>query len=181
MTCVNSSRELLNRYIRLRCIRVSPFCCRMIDFAAFTSCMALLCAHISRHQQSDRTDYLAHQHLSDRAMIKETIELMLHTSRTEMDPSVLQRTVMILECLSVIEVDSAMVTDQTTSLEVLPPNREHTRSIVRLKVPFLGPVTISASGFDLECLHDHPASTRHRVTWTQEMDLLLTPAVDFDQ
>lgn len=86
-TCVNSSRELLNRYIRLRCMKRAPFCCRMIDFCAFTGCLTLLLSHINRlsHREPGTSDVLAHHHLSDRATVEETVELMLEFNQTNND------------------------------------------------------------------------------------------------
>ena len=48
VTCIDSSRELPSQYIRLRCMKHPPFCCRAIDLCAFTPGLALLLAHSTR-------------------------------------------------------------------------------------------------------------------------------------
>ncbi|EXF79429.1 hypothetical protein CFIO01_06019 [Colletotrichum fioriniae PJ7] len=79
----NASRELLSRYIKFRCANEISFCCRAIDFSAFTACLSLLLAHIERwNRDSDVVDFLVHQRASDRALVEEVIELMLEVDHS---------------------------------------------------------------------------------------------------
>jgi hypothetical protein len=185
-TCLNSSRELLSRYIRLRCIRVAPFCCRMIDFSAFTACLALLSAHIARHQRvSDRMDSLAHQHLSDRATVEETITLLPEASKVDTDTGLLQQAAAILECLSVIEANAAARSNANLTVESTTSDGSSSCRSVRVKVPFIGPVTISANGISAD-LSERPSDTTlsdHQDSegWSHSLDLPLSPSVYFFQ
>ncbi|KAI3317295.1 hypothetical protein HD806DRAFT_550582 [Xylariaceae sp. AK1471] len=79
-TYLNSSRELLSRYVRLRCIRIALFRCHTIDLYAM--------------------DSLAHQHLSDRATVEETTRLLLETSKFDSDTAMLQQAAAIRKCHS---------------------------------------------------------------------------------
>ncbi|KAI1812448.1 hypothetical protein GGS20DRAFT_23364 [Poronia punctata] len=144
LVCLSCSRELLSRYIRLRCMRVAPFCCRMVDFGAFTACVAMLSAHISRDPSlSNRLSSLGIHHSGDRALVDETVGLMLEASVLGNGTDVLRKTVEILKCLSAIE-------EEVVARRRGPANQCTTtrgpEKIVRMKVPFVGDVFISASG-----------------------------------
>ncbi|KAI0555583.1 hypothetical protein F4679DRAFT_176371 [Xylaria curta] len=184
-TCLNSSRELLDRYIRLRCLRIAPFCCRMIDFSAFVACLALLSAHIARAQYGlNKMDALAHQRLSDRATVEETIRLLLEVSKADSDATLLQQAAAILRCLSSIEADVVAVSNSTMTPYDTTLDRSSSRRSVRVKVPFLGAVTISAKGIktilsERSTEIDNPNPNAH--CWTQSLSLPLSPSVYYFQ
>ncbi|KAF3798554.1 Dehydrocurvularin biosynthesis regulator [Colletotrichum gloeosporioides] len=116
--CVNASRELLNRYIKFRCMNHVAFCCRGTDFSAFTACLALVLAHIERWQRATTkgVDILAHQRLSDRAVVEEAIELFLGVNGSSSD-DLLEQTASILRSLLDMEADAAtQATSPLTSL-----------------------------------------------------------------
>ncbi|RYC58832.1 hypothetical protein CHU98_g7375 [Xylaria longipes] len=184
-TCLNSSRELLDRYIRLRCMRIAPFCCRMIDFSAFTASLALLSAHVARAQRgSNRMDALAHQRLSDRATVEEIIRLLLETSKADSDATLLQQAAAILRCLSEIEADAVAGSNDTIIPHSTTPDRSSSRRSVRVKVPFLGIVTISAKGITTD-VHERRTeiddSDLNVNSWTHSLNLPLSPSVYFFQ
>lgn len=64
VTCVNASREILSRYIAYRGVNHVAFCCRPVDFFAFTASMALLLAHIDNHSTRARSMQTAQQRQS---------------------------------------------------------------------------------------------------------------------
>ncbi|KAI0467597.1 hypothetical protein F4859DRAFT_525265 [Xylaria cf. heliscus] len=185
ITCLNSSRELLDRYIRLRCMRIAPFCCRMIDFSAFVACLALLSAHIARTKRGlNRMDALAHQRLSDRATVEEIIRLLLETSKADSDATLLQKAAAILRCLSTIETDALAGFNDSITPHATIPDRPNSRRNVRVKVPFLGTVTISAKGItnDLsERATEIDGFDLNANCWTHSLDLPLSPSVYFPQ
>ncbi|KAK1484661.1 hypothetical protein CTAM01_12905 [Colletotrichum tamarilloi] len=103
----NASREFLSRYINFRCANEISFCCRAIDFSAFTACLSLLLAHIERwNHDADVVDFLVHQRASDRALIEEVIELMLEVDHSD-SGSLLEQTASILKALLDMEADAA--------------------------------------------------------------------------
>lgn len=64
VTCVNASREILSRYIAYRSVNHVAFCCRPVDFFAFTASMALLLAHLDNHSARARAMQTAQQQQS---------------------------------------------------------------------------------------------------------------------
>lgn len=74
-TCLYASREVLSRYIVFRSVVRVVFCCRPVDFCAFTAALALLLAHLDSHG-SNPGHMLAHQRLSDRALIENVVGML---------------------------------------------------------------------------------------------------------
>ncbi|KAL2678353.1 hypothetical protein Neosp_009099 [[Neocosmospora] mangrovei] len=83
-TCVNSSREVMLRFIGFRSIQSVAFYCRAIDFFALIASMTLLLAHIDSHQKN-KGESLAHQRPSDRALIEQAMEYMDDFNKTSQD------------------------------------------------------------------------------------------------
>ncbi|KAB5525548.1 hypothetical protein GE09DRAFT_473862 [Coniochaeta sp. 2T2.1] len=69
-TCLYASREVLTRYIGFRSVISSVFCCRPVDFCAFAAALALLLAHLDW----SNSHMLAHQRLSDIALIRSVVD-----------------------------------------------------------------------------------------------------------
>jgi hypothetical protein len=79
MMCVNASREILIRAVNFRNLNRIPFCCRIIDFFALMGAMTLLLAHLNSHTPHSSSlgqNLLAHQRVTDRAMIEQVLENM---------------------------------------------------------------------------------------------------------
>ncbi|RFU27315.1 hypothetical protein B7463_g9035, partial [Scytalidium lignicola] len=74
-TCTYASREVLSRFITFRSVVRIVFCCRIVDFCAFTAAMTLLLAHLNGHRQNSG-HLLTHQRQGDRALIEKTIETL---------------------------------------------------------------------------------------------------------
>ncbi|KAF1944036.1 hypothetical protein EJ02DRAFT_399501 [Clathrospora elynae] len=70
-TCMYASREVLTRFIYFRSIVQVVYCCRPVDFCAFTAAMTLLLAHLSRSGQTSDE-----QRVGDRALIEKTLETL---------------------------------------------------------------------------------------------------------
>ncbi|KAL6363260.1 hypothetical protein LRP88_02670 [Fusarium phalaenopsidis] len=144
-TCVNASRELLSRYIRFRCMDSIAFCCTSIDFSAFTACLTLLLAHLRRwHDTNDVADDLAHKRLSDRAMVQETIELMVELGQESGD-MVLGKTTEIVASLARIEADAAKKAGLYGGFSGTRNRRTPNRSL-RIMIPSFGVVSITRDG-----------------------------------
>ncbi|WAO91343.1 Zn(2)-C6 fungal-type domain-containing protein [Fusarium falciforme] len=83
-TCVNSSREVMVRFISFRSIQSVTFYCRAIDFFALIASMTLLLAHIDSHKNNEG-ESLTHQRPSDRALIEQAMEYMDDFNKSSQD------------------------------------------------------------------------------------------------
>ncbi|TDZ13952.1 Dehydrocurvularin biosynthesis regulator [Colletotrichum spinosum] len=143
--CVNASRELLNRYIRARCLHQTAFCCTGIDFSAFTACLSLLVAHVQRaHHGQGTVDFLAHQRLSDRALVEEVVGLMMEVNSAGTD-ALLEQTASILKSLLDIEADAADNAHKDCCAHANGEGNGSNR-VLRLKIPYYGNLCISRNG-----------------------------------
>ncbi|WQF85441.1 hypothetical protein CDEST_10455 [Colletotrichum destructivum] len=78
--CVNAARELLCRYIRFRCANHIAFCCRGVNFSAFTASLGLLPAHVGRWDHGANDDdagFLVHQRPSEHALVDEAFDFLM--------------------------------------------------------------------------------------------------------
>ncbi|KAK4862511.1 hypothetical protein LT330_002644 [Penicillium expansum] len=106
ITCVNSSREILSRFIMLRRWNKVAFSCRTIDFTALMAAMTLVLAHLDGHRSSKVDNFLAPQYLSDRAMIEQAQENMEELNRLNPD-TLSARSAQLLDRLLAIEAKAA--------------------------------------------------------------------------
>ncbi|KAK1849328.1 C6 zinc finger domain-containing protein [Colletotrichum chrysophilum] len=144
VACVNASRELLSRYIKFRCMNHNAFCCRSIDFSAFTACLAFVLAHIERWRRgTEAVDFLAHQRLSDRAVVEEAVELFLEVNESSSD-GLLEHTASILRSLLDMEADAAA--QATSPVDLIAAETRHSRRCLYLKIPYFGALTITRHG-----------------------------------
>ncbi|KAF6812029.1 C6 zinc finger domain-containing protein [Colletotrichum musicola] len=146
--CVNASREVLARYIKFRCMNQVSFRCRSIDFAAFVACLTLTMAHLERwHRSAAAADFLAHQRPSDRAMMDETVNLMMELDAASSD-SLLGQTASILESLLAIEADAAscVTTPAGSAADCAELGTDRRKRCLRLKIPYFGTVYITSNG-----------------------------------
>ncbi|KAJ3522009.1 hypothetical protein NM208_g13045 [Fusarium decemcellulare] len=180
--CVNASRELLRRYIRFRCMDSIAFCCTSIDFSAFTACLTLLLAHLRRwHHNPGVTDGIAHQRLSDRDMVHETVELM-HELSQECGDTVLEKTAEIVTSLARIEADAAkqsgLYGDYGSTNHRRTPNRS-----LRLMVPSFGVVSITRDGVfpSMSSASETSHRSQKRSTVDKQCWQLSGPLVDHGQ
>ncbi|KAK1964070.1 hypothetical protein LY78DRAFT_640203 [Colletotrichum sublineola] len=80
MTAITASREILSRVLSFRATRTARYYCRGIDLVAFLSSTALCLAHICDASQDATAQhgfhFLAHQRLSDRGLLEQTLAIM---------------------------------------------------------------------------------------------------------
>ncbi|EFQ33915.1 uncharacterized protein GLRG_09059 [Colletotrichum graminicola M1.001] len=80
MTAITAGREILSRVLSFRASRPSRYYCRGIDLIAFLSSTALCLAHICDAPQDVTAQhgfhFLAHQRLSDRGLLEQTLAAM---------------------------------------------------------------------------------------------------------
>ncbi|KAH7109516.1 hypothetical protein EDB81DRAFT_929624 [Dactylonectria macrodidyma] len=103
-TCTYASREVLTRFITFRSIVTVVFCCRFVDFCAFTAALTLLLSHLNRHGQNSGW-MPTHQRLGDRALIERTVETLddlnrLNNDHLSMETAKLTRKLLNLEAES---------------------------------------------------------------------------------
>jgi hypothetical protein len=85
MMCVNASREILSRFNMFRTFNRIASSFRAIDFLAPIAVMTLLLVHLDSHRFPQTDNLLAHQCLSDRAMIEQVRKNMVGVGRLNSD------------------------------------------------------------------------------------------------
>ncbi|CAH0024417.1 unnamed protein product [Clonostachys rhizophaga] len=82
--CTYASREVLSRFITFRSIVRVVYCCRLVDFCAFTAALTLLIAHLSGHGRNS-TWLPAHQRVGDRNLAEKVVETLEELNRLNHD------------------------------------------------------------------------------------------------
>jgi hypothetical protein len=161
MTCVNASREVLLRFIIFRGYNRNKFCCRTVDFFALIAAITLLLAHLDSHRFSQTSNLLAHQYLSDRAMIEQAQVNMEQISRFNGDTLSAQSADLLHKLLAIDSetaggVSTESVSVQTPESEILQSSRND-NGVVRVQIPYFGIVKISRQGiFSREIANAQP-------------------------
>ncbi|KAH8701947.1 hypothetical protein BGW36DRAFT_263745, partial [Talaromyces proteolyticus] len=152
ITCVNASREILSRFVMFRSFNQSTFCCRMVDFFALMAAMTLLLALIDSHRSSSAEKLLAHQYLTDRAMIEQAQENMEEVNRLNTDLLSAQGADLLRRLLA-IEAEAAdghMYRAEGVSVQVpeseLAQSEEDNISEFRMYIPYFGTIKIARDG-----------------------------------
>lgn len=149
MTCISASREVLSRFIMFRSFNQNALCGRTIDFFALIAGITLLLAHMDSHRSPQHSSYLlAHQSLSDRAMIEQAQINMAEVSLINGDPLSAQSADLLRRLLS-IESETAeghcteSVSLHASESETVEPDDG---GVVRVKIPYIGIVRIAPKG-----------------------------------
>jgi hypothetical protein len=174
IACINNSRELLTRYVKLRSFHKITFCSRSIDFSAFTGCLTLLLAHLDSHRSNNgMDDFLAHQRDSDRVMVEEAIKLLLLDDRPN-NNVLAQQTAAIIHCLLAIEADAS---GDEVGNDADDVKSDHE---LRLTIPYFGMVNISRNGIlksaAIACSPDSSDMTVIGTNKNSPADISLPPA-----
>jgi hypothetical protein len=155
MTCVNASREIMARFIAHRTFNPMSSCSRPVDFFALLAAMTLLLAHLDAHHHRQITNVLAHQRLSDRAMLDQALGLMHVMSSTNGDV-IARKSAELIQRLLEIEADAADGSSYTTrSVAGHDDSDVPVEGMVKkddelyLQVPYFGVIKIS---------REHPVS-----------------------
>lgn len=159
-TCVNASREVLSRFITFRSFNRVAYCCRTVDFFALTAALILLLAHLDGHRRRYATqtvdssnirgdlNFLAHQRLSDRAMMEQVVENMDQIGQVSMD-AVSERSAGLLRRLLAMEEDAAngrAYSTQSERIPEIPPEEQDETDVVRICIPYFGTVRVAREG-----------------------------------
>lgn len=109
---VSASREVLSRYVLFRSFNSSACCCRLLEFFALMASLTLILVHIDGHrhtaQHGPASNVLAHQRLSDRAMMEEALDSMDLVGKLNEEDTISETSVDLLRQLLAIEADTAM-------------------------------------------------------------------------
>ncbi|KZL63805.1 zn 2cys6 transcription factor [Colletotrichum incanum] len=110
MTAITASREILSRMMSFRATRPARYYCRGTDLIAFFSSTALSLAHICDTPQDVTAQhgfhFLAHQRLSDRGLLEQTLAIMQELVDRNND-EIATRVASLLNYLLAIEEDAA--------------------------------------------------------------------------
>lgn len=156
IACANASREVLSRFITVRRFNRIAYSCRTIDFLALMAAMTLLLAHLENHG-SEAQNLLAHQYISDRAMIEQAQENMREVNRFNSD-ALSAQSADLLSRLLAIEVDAppgghacrtARVSVEETATETAPLDGGDD-AVVSVHIPYFGVIKISRGGVSRE-------------------------------
>ncbi|KAJ5634393.1 hypothetical protein N7528_002235 [Penicillium herquei] len=143
VTCVNASREIMTRFITHRTFNPMSSCSRPVDFFAFLAAMTMLLTHIDAHREA--TNFLAHQRLSDRAMLEQVLDLMDLVGKIDKD-AIAQKSAEVIRHLLDIESEASQGIIYTRTME---EECQSTQDILKsdnelcLRVPYLGSIKIS--------------------------------------
>lgn len=121
-SCMKCSREMVNRYLALRETTFRSFCCRIIDFGAFTSSVTLFLGLLEPSPRSDSRDK------SHRENDLRLIEMVLHSMEQLLRPGndhVARQSANALRTLLAIDSPSGQ---RTTNL--------------KLSIPYFGTISI---------------------------------------
>ena len=148
ITCVNASREIITRFIAHRSFNPMSSCSRPVDFFALLAAMTLLLAHLDAHHHREATNFLAHQRLSDRAMLDQALERMDIISNANKDV-IIEKSAELIRRLLDIEADAAEGSTYTArSVTGDDDVQEGTKEgeELRLHIPYLGVIKIAREG-----------------------------------
>lgn len=148
--CTNASREVLSRFLILRGYNQMAYSCRHFDFLALMAAMTLLLAHLDS-QVSEEENLLAHQYVSDRAMVEQVQESMDKVNRLNSDSLSAQSSVLLRRLLAVDEVDTAEGLQEGPEIvSVLEPGtaapEQSHGAVVNVHIPYFGIVNIARGG-----------------------------------
>ncbi|KAE8416044.1 hypothetical protein BDV36DRAFT_284914 [Aspergillus pseudocaelatus] len=143
ITCVNASREIMTRYIAHRSFNPMSSCSRPVDFFTLLAAMTLLLAHLGDGNHREVVNLLAHQRLSDRALLDQALERMDIISNMKHD-IIAERSAELIRQLLQFEADTAegnsYITRSLTD-DQIDDNRERGEEL-HLNIPHLGVVKI---------------------------------------
>ena len=180
ITCVNASREIITRFIAHRSFNPVSSCSRPVDFFALLAAMTLLLAHLDAHHHREATNSLAHQRLSDRAMLDQAVEGM-DVIKSVNEDVISEKSAKLIRRLLEIEADAAEGSSYTARSvrgdDDVQEGKEDGEEL-RLHIPYLGIIKIARQGpITREPSLDNAAARTHRtsqVEFTQK-ELLAAP------
>ncbi|CAM1501123.1 Fc.00g102850.m01.CDS01 [Cosmosporella sp. VM-42] len=125
---------MLSRFNVFRSFIQVAFCYHAVDFFALMATMTLLLAHLDSYRASATDNLLAHQALSDRAMIKQAADLL--------------RRLLAIEAEAAVGHDRSVesVSIQAPETETKAQPAEEKNGAVRVHIPYFGIIKIAREG-----------------------------------
>jgi hypothetical protein len=166
MMCVNASREVLSRFITFRSFNLVAYCCRAVDFFALMAVLTLLIAHLDSHRRrnlqegnnakdtnqshsmSGDLNFLAHQRLSDRAMMEQALEKMDQLSHVSMDTLSTNSAGLVRRLLAIEEeaANGRAYSTHNVRISEARPMVNNSANMLRIRLPYLGTIRIAPEG-----------------------------------
>ncbi len=160
--CVFASREVLSRFVKFRRFQRIVYCCRLVDFCAFTASMALVLANLISHGHpaaattanaplpgnaavaATATATIPDwQRMVDRALIESVVELLDEINTTAMDTVTLQTTEVTRQLLA-LEEEVASGNCVANAGNVDSNDRsDDADSEICIDIPYLGTVCVT--------------------------------------
>ncbi|KAH6855967.1 hypothetical protein B0I37DRAFT_366212 [Chaetomium sp. MPI-CAGE-AT-0009] len=171
ITSVNSSREIMTRFIAHRSFNPMSSCSRPVDFFALLAAMTLLLAHFDAHHHREATNMLAHQRLSDRAMLEQVLERMDVTRAINIGDDVISgKSAQLIRRLLEIEADAADGNSYNTDSVEGGDESKSEGEALQLSIPYLGVIKISRQGpISRELSVGNAASRPHQTPQAEAM------------
>ncbi|KAF6836216.1 hypothetical protein CMUS01_05518 [Colletotrichum musicola] len=150
--CTDASRAVLSRFVAIRSAGDVCSTPDAADFFALIAGMTLLLAHVDARRRGREGDVLAHQRHTDRDKVEETLELMGEASSASTDVMSMRSADVLRRLLDIEEraARGSRFTASLTSSSVSTPCENHSggpgedaSSVLQLKIPYYGTVTIS--------------------------------------
>jgi hypothetical protein len=146
--------------------------------------MTLLLAHLDSHRSSEAENLLAHQYLSDRAMIEQAQENMKELNRLNSD-ALSAQSADLLRRLLAIEVETAddysrcagRVSVQEAGTETALPDQDDD-AVVSVYIPYFGIIKIAREGVSKEVPKPQATATTNRLARSQGVDRSSTTSTD---
>ncbi|OBT82060.1 hypothetical protein VE02_09374 [Pseudogymnoascus sp. 03VT05] len=168
ITCVNSSGEILMRFVAFRAFNRISASCRLADFLALVTGMTLIIAHIYSHRQKETNNLFAHQRLGDRATMEQALESMEGSSSLNED-KLAASCARLLQQLLHIEADAAQGQNYSAQkVQSSESGHEGGRNVLFITVSYFGTVRFTRDGIRLietaKVLPRHMQEHREHVT-----------------
>lgn len=151
ITCLLASREVLNRWCEFRAIMRVVYCCRPVDFCAFTAVLTLLLAHLRSDGERDRD--MQGQREGDRALVERVVGMLDELNRLNGDELSLETAQLARKLLDLEQwaARSGKGVDVTFPLN----DGQHERGDdFLLTVPYVGTLNLAPKSSRLEGLAD---------------------------
>lgn len=142
MACINAAREILSRCITFSSLASFGNCCWIF---AIPASMTLVLAHIDCYRHQELEHILAHQRLTDRVMIEQTLENMESLNETH-DEAAGERGVNCLQWL--LSIEAAAANGHGYTARSIHENEEVHEDdyTMRISIPYFGAIKITCAG-----------------------------------
>ncbi|KAL4937873.1 hypothetical protein BDV06DRAFT_215556 [Aspergillus oleicola] len=149
ITAVNSSREIISRYILFRSTNPANFYCRGCDFLAFVATTVVCLAHITSHSERPGIgsffSTLAHSRPSDRGMMERISEIIASMAQQSSSDAIAPKLTHVIRHLLEVEANAANGTIYSTTSTngdggEIDGNLSHEGKALHIHIPYFGTI-----------------------------------------